>query len=122
MRRQIVTIGTTLFLDWERLNMTAEQELRDKRDLKAKPHLDQYAPVWIINEKILLDDEAIQFNVMFEHPDYGWVNRRYRYDGFNDVLYHKGQVLMNEADVLPVQATEPYIAVVVTDIPNSYGG
>jgi hypothetical protein len=102
--------------------MNHEQLLRDKRDAKAKPHLEQYAPVWIIAEKIILEDEAIQFNVMFEHPEYGWVNRRYRYDGFNDVLYHKGQTLMNENEVLPNQDKEPYVAVTVADIPNSYGG
>src|SRR3982751_3097889 len=94
-------------------NMSPEQELREKRDLKSKPHLNQYAPVWIIDEKVMLFDEAIQFNVMFEHPEYGWVNRRYRYDGFNDVLYHKGQTLMAENEVLPVQEKEPYIAVTV---------
>ncbi len=102
--------------------MNLEQELRDKRDAKAKHHLDQYAPVWIIEEKAILLDEAIQFNVMFQHPEYGWVNRRYRYDGFNDVLYHKGQVLMNESDALSLQDKEPYIDVTVADIPNSYGG
>lgn len=102
--------------------MTLEQELRHKRDLKAKSHLDQYAPIWIISEKIILVDEALQFNVMFQHPEYGWVNRRYRYDGFNDVLYHKGQISMSETEVLPVQDSEPYIAVTVADIPNSYGG
>jgi hypothetical protein len=104
-----------------KLNMN-EQELRAKRDAKAQPHLDQYAPLWIIDEKVMLFDEAIQFNVMFEHPEYGWVNRRYRYDGFNDVLYHKGQTLMAENQVLLVQEKEPYIAVMVADIPNAYGG
>jgi hypothetical protein len=111
-----------MLLNWEKSNMNSEQELRNMRDAKSKPHLDQYAPVWIIAEKIILIDEAIQFNVMFEHPEYGWVNRRYRYDGFNDVLYHKGQTLMNENEVLPAQDKEPYIAVTVADIPNSYGG
>ena len=102
--------------------MTIDQALRTKRDLKAKPHLDQYAPVWIIEEKIIPEDEAILFNVMFEHPDYGWVNRRYRYDGFNDVLYHKGQTLMSADAVLKTQDAEPYIAATIADIPNAYGG
>ena len=102
--------------------MSLEQSLRDKRDAKAKPHLDQYAPVWIIDEKLILEDEAIQFNVIFQHPEYGWVNRRYRYDGFNDVLYHKGQTLISESATLPYQETDPYIAVTVSDIPNAYGG
>jgi hypothetical protein len=111
-----------MLLNWEKTNMSLEQELRDKRDAKTKPHLEQYAPVWIIDEKVIFADEAIQFNVMFEHPLYGWVNRRYRYDGFNDVLYHKGQTLMSESDVLPLQEKEPYVSVIVTNIPNAYGG
>ncbi len=102
--------------------MSLEQTLRSKRDSKAIPHLEQYAPVWIVEEKLIPSDEAVQFNVMFEHPLYGWVNRRYRYDGFNDVLYHKGQTLMNENAVLDAQAKDPYIATTVADIPNSYGG
>lgn len=102
--------------------MSLEQSLKDKRDAKAKPHLTQYAPVWIIDETIIIADEAVQFNVVFQHPEYGWVNRRYRYDGFNDVLYHKGQILMSETGILSIQETDPYISVNVADIPNAYGG
>ncbi len=98
------------------------QEIREKRDAKAIIHLEQYAPVWIIDERYVAEDESLQFNVIFQHPHYGWVNRRYRYDGFNDVLYHKGQTLISEEQVLGVQDQDPYVAVTVTDIPNAYGG
>jgi len=100
---------------------TKEMLLKD-RDAKAKPHLEQYAPVWIIAEKIIAEDEAVQFNVVFFHNLYGWVNRRYRYDGFNNVLYHKGQTIMLEDDVVEIQEREPYISTAVTDMPNAYGG
>ena len=106
---------------------TAEQLLA-KRDKKSIPHLEQYAPVWIVDQKILLEEEAIQFNVLFLHPTAGaehkahWVNRRYRYDGFNDTLYHKGQTLVDEADAVEIMDQEPYINATVTDTPNSYGG
>jgi hypothetical protein len=96
--------------------------LLQKRDGKAIPHLEQYAPVWIIDEKFFEEDEAVQFNVVFQHPLYGWVNRRYRYDGFNNVLYHKGQNLVTEETALEIAQKEPYINQLVTDIPNSYGG
>ncbi len=43
------------------------------------------------NQKIIESDEAVQFNVVFEHSRYGWVSRRYRFDGFNNVLYYKGR-------------------------------
>lgn len=97
-------------------------ELLKKRDEKAIPHLEQYAPVWIIDEKFIEEDEAVQFNAVFRHNLYQWVSRRYRYDGFNNVLYHKGQQLLQEDEVLEIQEQEPYLTRTVTDIPNAYGG
>lgn len=102
--------------------MSSEQTLLKKRDAKAIPHLSQYAPVWIVDQKFILEDEALQFNAIFQHPTYGWVSRRYRFDGFNNVLYHKGQTRLSEEKALKVQETEPYIATAVADIPNAYGG
>lgn len=102
--------------------MSAEQLLLQKRDAKAKPHLEQYAPVWLVDQKIIPEDEAVQFNVVFQHNRYGWVSRRYRYDGFNNVLYYKGQVILGEDDALKVQDGAPYLAATVGDIPNAYGG
>lgn len=102
--------------------MDHEQSLLKRRDDRAKAHLGQYAPVWIIAETIIQDEEAVQFNVVFQHNLYGWVNRRYRYDGFNNVLYHKGQTSLKEAETLAVQEQIPYIDAVIKDIPNAYGG
>ncbi len=99
-----------------------EQEILKKRDERVKPHLQQYAPVWLVDEKIIPEDEAVQFNVVFQHSRYGWVNRRYRFDAFNGVLYHKGQHTISEDEALAVQEKEPYVSAVVTDIPNAYGG
>lgn len=97
-------------------------DLRAKRDAKAIPHLKQYAPVWLVDEKLIPREDAVQFNVIFQHNLYGWVNRRYRFDAFNNVLYHKGQTRLSENDVLALQDKELYIAVEVADIPNAYGG
>jgi hypothetical protein len=102
--------------------MSAAQYILDRRDAKAIPHLEQYAPVWIVDETLIPEDEAVQFNVVFQHHLYGWVNRRYRYDAFNDVLYHKGQTLVSLEDSLEIQEKEPYIVTAVADMPNSYGG
>lgn len=93
-----------------------------RRDQKVKSHLEQFAPVWLIDQKITDEDEAIQFNVLFQHNLYGWVNRRYRYDSFNDVLYHIGQTLMKEEDALPITEGNAYLTVMVGDVPNAYGG
>jgi hypothetical protein len=93
-----------------------------KRDAKAKPHLEQYAPVWIVDEALIPADEAILFNVLFQHPEYNWVVRRYRFDAFNSVLYHKGQVAISEESAIEMANREPYINVTVSDIPGAYGG
>ena len=102
--------------------MTTVQDLKRLRDQKSLPHLEQYAPVWILSERVFAEDESIQFHVLFQHNLHGWVNRRYRYDGFNDTLYHKGQTLISEHDALDYMQLNPYIEASVTDIPNSYGG
>jgi hypothetical protein len=107
---------------------TTASELKTKRDAKVKSHLEQYAPVWLLNETVLLEEEAIQFNVVFLHPRASldekpaWVSRRYRFDAFNNTLYHKGQTLLDEDEALEIQTAEPYLSSVVSDIPNSYGG
>jgi hypothetical protein len=56
---------------------------------------------------------------MFFHKLYGWVNRRYKFDGFNNTLYHKGQVLLGEEEALEIVANkQPYINTTVTDTPK----
>lgn len=102
--------------------MTTVEDLKQKRDQKALPHLEQYAPVWIISEQVHEEEESIQFHVLFQHNLHGWVNRRYRYDGFNNTLYHKGQTQLSEDDALDHMLANPYIEANVNDIPNSYGG
>lgn len=98
-------------------------KVHEMRDAKAIPHLEQYAPVWVIEEKLIPEDSALQFNVLFQHNLYGWVNRRYRYDGFNNVLYHKGQTLVDEEQALELIAEKaPYIDTTLSDTPNAYGG
>jgi hypothetical protein len=92
------------------------------RDQKAADHLTQYAPVWLVDEKPIPEEDAVQFNVVFLHPRYGWVNRRYRYDAFQDVLYHKGQTLVDEEVALQIQEREPYLKAPAINTINSYGG
>lgn len=98
------------------------QRITTRRDAKAKDHLQQYAPVWLADEKLILDEDALQFNVVFYHPQYGWVNRRYRYDEFTDVLYHKGQRIIDEEEALQYQENEPYVKAPIINTVDSYGG
>ena len=98
-------------------------KLIEMRDAKAKSHLEQYAPIWLTDEKIIPEDDFVLFNIIFQHNLYGWVNRRYHYDAFNDVLYYRGQIAIPENDALAIQQEhEPYIETPVADIVNSYGG
>lgn len=96
--------------------------IRKRRDAKVHDHLLQYAPVWLASERVLNDEESVLFNVVFFHPRYGWVSRRYRYDSFNDVLYHQGQHSLDEAETLSIQEQEPYLDAVQVNTANSYGG
>ncbi len=99
------------------------QRMRELRDAKVIPHLQQYAPVWMVSETPLLNDDAIQFNVVFYHPYYGWVNRRYRFDAFNNVLYHQGQTIISEDEaLLNLEEKTPYISAETVNTVDSYGG
>jgi len=102
--------------------MVADAQILERRDNKVTPHLEQYAPVWLVDQRMVPEDDAVQFNVVFQHHLYGWVNRRYKYDAFNDVLYHKGQTSLNDEDALALQERAPWVTVTVADVPNAYGG
>lgn len=102
--------------------MSSDELILSQRNEKVIKHLEQYSPVWLVSEFILEDDQAVRFNIVFEHHLYGWVNRQYYYDSFNDVLYHKGQTRIEFDSIQEIQETEPWIAGPITDKPNSYGG
>jgi hypothetical protein len=77
----------------------------------VQPVLARVAPVWLVSEHVLESEDAVLFNLVFRDKTYGWVNRRYRYDGFNDVLYHMGERRVSEVEVLKIQQnTPPYLA------------
>lgn len=100
-----------------------KKELLALRDVKVHEHLKQYAPVWFVDETFNLPDRQMTFHAVFRHSLYGWVKRRYLYDGANDVLYHKGQVTITLEETLDLQEKyEPNINVTVPDTPNAYGG
>ena len=83
--------------------------MRELRDAKAIPYLQQYAPVWMVDDTPLPEQDAIRFDVVFYHPQDGWVKRRYFFDAFNNTLYAKGYMPLSEADVSAITAQEPYI-------------
>ncbi len=98
------------------------EALRTMRDRKARAHLEQYAPVWLVEEEYDAENNALMFSVVFHHPRYRWIKRRYRYDGVGDVLYYFGQVMIPEDEALDIEVTEPYIPAVMVNTLDSYGG
>lgn len=97
--------------------------IREKRDAFIRPHLEQYAPVWLASETVTPETDTAVFEVVFQNPYYGWVKRRYRYDAFDDVLYYLGETVVPEDKVIEIQERQPpFIEVLVSDIPNAYGG
>jgi len=96
------------------------QEAVRKRDLKVFAALSPVAPVWMVNDEFRPREEALLFNLVYVNPVYGWINERYKYDTFNDVLYHMGERRLREEEALPVQELEPYIpGEVATRVPDS---
>lgn len=85
------------------------EDIRELRDRKVRPVLNPFRPVWLVEERLIPDEDSVLFNVVFEDPQYGWLNRRYRYDAFDDVLYHMGERRVSEAEVLSIQRNEPYL-------------
>lgn len=100
----------------------SRERLLQQRDEKLRDHLAQYAPVWLVDETDLPAEDAQQFDAIFHHFLYGWVRRRYHYDGFNDTLYQKGQTLLDEAQALAYQEQLPFLGLEDGDLPNAYGG
>jgi hypothetical protein len=98
------------------------ERMRQLRDAKVISHLQQYAPVWLLDEVPNLRDDVLQFNVVFYHPYYGWVNRRYRFDAFNQVLYHQGQRVIREEEAFSLEDKKPYIPAETINTVQSYGG
>lgn len=96
--------------------------IKDLRLAKARHHLEQYAPIWLVTDKPIPEEDAIQFDVVFYHPQYHWISRRYRYDAFNDVLYQRGQTLVDEETALEIQETEPFVSAPIINTVDSYGG
>jgi len=96
--------------------------MRQLRDTKVREHLSQYAPVWLVSETPLIEEDTLRFTVAFFHPRYKWVSRRYRYDAFNDVLYYHGQRRLSEEDALAMQDEPPYIPAESINTVESYGG
>ena len=94
-------------------------DMRAKRDKKVHAAMGQWAPIWLENEEYRPREDSLLFNLVYQHPIYSWVSQRYKYDGFNDVLYHMGEKRIREEETLSFQEAEPYLpGEISTRVPN----
>lgn len=101
---------------------TSRELITQRRDAKVHAAMSELAPVWLINEDFKPREDALIFSLVFNDPSYGWMSRRYKYDGFNDVLYHMGWRLLSEAEVLSLTEGTPYLeGDVAVHVPNAPG-
>lgn len=100
----------------------SREQISQQRDAKVRASLQGFAPVWMVNDEFRPREDALVFHLVYMDPSYGWMNRRFKYDGFNDVLYHLGWRLLTEDETLGLQEQEPYLpGEVATHIPNTPG-
>jgi hypothetical protein len=96
------------------------QTIRQKRDKKVRDAMEAYAPVWLANEEYIEREDSLLFNLIYQNSGDGWVNHRFKYDGFSDVLYYMGVKYLKEEEVLPILDEEPYLAgEISTRVPNA---
>jgi hypothetical protein len=95
------------------------EEMSTKRDKKVKAAMQELAPIWLVNEDYRPREDSLLFNLVYANPVEGWVSQRYKYDGFNDVLYHMGERRIADEETLDVQEKDPYITgEVASRVPN----
>ena len=99
------------------------ERMREKRDNKVSLAMRDLAPIWLVNEEYRPREDSLVFNLVYLSQVYGWVSERYKYDAFNDVLYHMGEHRLTEEETMGLQEHDPYIpAEVATRVPNSPAG
>ena|SRR5215475_10423902 len=99
------------------------ERMREKRDHKVSLAMRDLAPIWLVNEEYRPREDSLVFNLVYLSPVDGWVSERFKYDAFNDVLYHMGVRKLSEEETLGLQEHDPFItAEVATRVPNSPAG
>lgn len=88
--------------------LTLEQaQLR--RQIKIQDSMAQFAPIWLMNDTYNVDEQSLVFELIYAHPSDGMLRERFRYDAFNDVLYHKGAQKLTEEEMLVIEDQTPYV-------------
>lgn len=88
---------------------TAKDEILRRRDSKVRTALTEAAPCWLIGEQVREGEDSVLFNLVYEHRTAGWINERFKYDAFADVLYHMGSKTIPETELIQIMDQTPYI-------------
>jgi hypothetical protein len=81
--------------------------LKARRNKKVSVVVRPARPAWIIDVKEYPESSTIFFDLVFRpFPSGGWFRRRYEYEGEADVLHHRGEVAVSDAELqrLPDEA------------------
>jgi hypothetical protein len=98
----------------------SREETTAKRDAKVHATMQNLAPLWLAGEEFRAREDSLIFSLIYQSPIDGWVQERFKYDAFNDVLYHMGMKLLTEADIFQILDQEPWLAdEVSTYVPNA---
>ena len=99
--------------------MYSREEAETRRNQKVHGTMRHLAPLWLLNDEYRPIEESYLFDLVYPHSIYGWVQCRYKYDAFNDVLYHMGERRLDEEEALIIQEQAPYLeGEVATAVPN----
>jgi len=95
------------------------QQAQLRRDEKVRTGLGEFAPIWLTEETFRAPEESLYFYLIYAHPSDGLIKERFKYDAFNDVLYHMGGRKLSETEALAIQEQPPYLdGDVLTQVKN----
>jgi len=99
--------------------MVTQAEARQRRDRQIGSVMRHVTPLWLVNDEYRDQEESLLFDLVYPHSEYGWLQASYKYDAFNDVLYHMGEHSISEEEALLIQDSDPFLpGEVATAVPN----
>jgi hypothetical protein len=96
------------------------QQAQLRRDEKVRTGLSEFAPIWLTDDTFRANEESLYFYLIYAHPYDGVIKERFKYDAFNDVLYHMGARKLSDEEVLVFQDQPPFLdGDVLTQVKNA---
>ncbi len=89
--------------------MINQSHATQQRDDKVRKAMQGIAPLWMVKDEWRAEEECLLFDLAYQHSIYGFIQERYKYDAFNNVMYHFGWRKLDEEKALVIQETPVYI-------------